>query len=117
MKNFINRFNPFTNNLDMFKFKSDGATLGANETYNEYCDTVYNKTHPGNFEQIDKFNNWVTDSLYFVDNFTKIPYGHISATLGRGYRDNYELNYERSPFNDNFERSFDAFKKATEYDY
>ena len=99
--------------------KAKDIFCGLMEDINEYEDNIYNKKHStGNkFEKIDKFNNFVDNSLYLADNFTSLPYGHFASNYGRVVRDNYEFQYQRSPFNDKFDRAFDAYKKSTEFDY
>ena len=114
-----NHFNPIKKDFyDNFRERLDTGIKNINETNNECRDYLYNRQFPGEqFKKIDTFNNSVSETLYNIDNFTSFPIGHFAATYGRDVRNNYVLNYERSPFTDNFERSWDAFKKATEYDY
>ncbi len=86
------------------------------KNYNERKDREFNARHPNTQGDIfDRFNNGLTNGLYYADNKLKtVLLGHSIATAGRITRDNYELHYERSPFTDNFERSFHAFKNATD---
>ena len=118
-RNFFNNFNPIKRTFeDNLKERLDTGTKNIIETNNDCRDYLYNKQFPGKqFEKIDNFNNSITELMYSADNFTKVPIGHFAATYGREVRNNYVMNYERSPFTDNFDRSWDAFKKATEYDY
>ena len=41
----------------------------------------------------------------------------IGSTHGRMVRQNYQDIYARNPIPDKFDRAFDSYKKATEYDY
>ena len=86
------------------------------KNYNERKDREFNARHPNTQGDIfDRFNNGLTNGLYYADNKLKtVLLGHSIATAGRITRDNYELYYERSPFTDNFERSFHAFTNATD---
>ena len=86
------------------------------KNYNERKDREFNARHPNTQGDIfDRFNNGLTNGLYYADNkFKTVLIGHSIATAGRITRDNYELHYERSPFTDNFERSFHAFTNATD---
>ena len=86
------------------------------KNYNERKDREFNARHPNTQGDIfDRFNNGLTNGLYYADNKLKtVLLGHSIATAGRITRDNYELHYERSPFTDNFERSFHAFTNATD---
>ena len=86
------------------------------KNYNERKDREFNARHPNTQGDIfDRFNNGLTNGLYYADNKLKtVLIGHSIATAGRITRDNYELHYERSPFTDNFERSFHAFTNATD---
>ena len=116
---FQNLFNPAkkSSGEKFFEKLSSGIQSGI-EVNNECRDLLFNRQFPNSKpDTIDKFNNFVTDSLYFSDNFTRYPVGHFAALYGRDVRDNYQFNYQRSPFPDKFERSWDAFKKATEFDY
>ena len=112
-------FNPIKKTFpENFKKRLNDGTLNTIETTNQCRDIIYNRQFPGSqFKKIDTFNDSVTDLLYLSDNFIPFPIGHFAATYGRDVRNNYQFNYERSPFMDNFERAWDAFKKATEYDY
>ena len=114
----MNNFNPFQNPSSRYKFKTDGVAAGVMEIYNEASDMLYNQRHPATKDDIfDKFNKQTTEMLYFADNFTPAPVGHFAASYGRQVRGNYEQIYNRLPHQDNFERSYEAFKRATEYDY
>ena len=86
------------------------------KNYNERKDWEFNARHPNTQGDIfDRFNNRLTNGLYYADNnLGTVLLGHSIATAGRITRNNYELNYERSPFTDNFERSFHAFTNATD---
>ena len=86
------------------------------KNYNERKDREFNARHPNTQGDIfDRFNNGLTNGLYYADNKLKtVLLGHSIATAGRITRDNYELHYERSPFTDNFERSFHEFTNATD---
>ena len=88
----------------------------AMSNYNERKDNDFNARHPNTQGDIfDRFNNRLTNGLYYADNnLGTVLLGHSIATAGRITRNNYELNYERSPFTDNFERSFHAFTNATD---
>ena len=104
--------------VSIFIGESPNNIQSGIEVNNECRDLLFNRQFPNSKpDTIDKFNNFVTDSLYFADNFTRYPVGHFAALYGRDVRDNYQFNYQRSPFPDKFERSWDAFKKATEFDY
>ena len=85
------------------------------EYRNKQSDENYNMRHPYTQGDIfDRMNNNITEGLYYADEKlgTKVI-GHGIATAGRVTRNNYELYHQRSPFSDPFERSFDAFDKAT----
>ena len=80
-------------------------------------DYMYNQSYPSKYDQIDKFQEGMESVLNFTDNFTKVPYGYISSFNGRAVRGNYQNIYARNPLPDKFDRAFDSYKKATEYDY
>lgn len=84
---------------------------------NEFIDYNYNKQYPSKHDQIDTFQERLEDLTHFADNFTKIPYGMIGSCHGRMVRQNYQDIYARNPLPDKFDRAFDSYKKATEYDY
>ena len=86
------------------------------KNYNERKDREFNARHPNTQGDIfDRLNNGLTNGLYYADNkLGTVLTGHCIATAGRITRDNYEVYYERSPFTDNFERSFHAFTNATD---
>ena len=88
----------------------------AMSNYNERKDNDFNARHPNTQGDIfDRFNNSITNGLYSLDNdFGTGLIGHCTATSGRIARDNYELHYQRSPFTDEFERSYHAFQNATD---
>ena len=66
----------------------------------------------------DRMNNNITKGLYYADDkLGTAMIGHGIATAGRVTRDNYELYHQRSPFSDPFERSYDAFDKATNFGF
>ena len=102
------------------KWKIEQTTTNIIEEYNHACDIDYNRRYPSNpskFEKIDKFNDGLEGIGQFADNYTKIPYGLIGSTHGRSVRQNYQDIYARNPIPDKFDRAFDSYKKATEYDY
>ena len=88
----------------------------AMSNYNERKDNDFNARHPNTQGDIfDRLNNGLTQGLYYLDdNCGTVLTGHCIATAGRVTRDNYELNYQRSPFTDEFERSYHAFQNATD---
>ena len=94
-----------------------GTILSLNEAYRECTDRDYNKRFPSKHDQIDTFQEGMESLLNFTDNYTRVPYGFISANHGRMVRDNYQDIYARNPLPDKFDRAYDSFKKATEYDY
>ena len=116
---FNNKYNLFKKNpVNQLKDKSKEAISNVMEMYNEVRDQQFNSQFDKNkFQKFDNFNDNLTFGLHYVDNFTSYPIGHFIANHGRDVRSNYEFNYQRSPFQDKFDRSWDAYKKATEYDY
>ena len=115
-------------NMDMVKSKDPKGTLkdkcmGYGNKYfeyrNEQSDNNYKMRHPNTQGDIfDKINNKITAGLYFADDHlgTKMV-GHGIATAGRVARSNYEQYYQKSPYNDPYEKGWDAFQKATNIDY
>ena len=110
-------FNPISYlNKSSGRIKDSIYTLqnDFSEKYNENRDNDFNSRHPNSKGDVfDKMNNHLTKGLYAVDNFGTGCLGHGIATAGRVTRSNYEINYERSPFTDKFERAYDAYDKAT----
>ena len=88
----------------------------AMSNYNKRKDNDFNARHPNTQGDIfDRFNDRLTNGLYFLDDHLgTVLTGHSIATAGRVTRDNYELYYQRSPFTDEFERSYHAFQNATD---
>ena len=89
------------------------------EYRNEQSDNNFNMRHPSTQGDIfDRMNNNITKGLYYADDkLGTAMIGHGIATAGRVTRDNYELYHQRSPFSDPFERSYDAFDKATNFGF
>lgn len=101
------------------KLKSDikSTTFTVNEEMNSAIDTIYNRTYNVKPDKIDRFQEGLEALMYKADDYTKIPYGHIGCTYGREVRSNYQFIYSRNPIPDKFDRAYDSYKKATEYDY
>ena len=120
MKNFgnIKKFLGIPQNpVEKFKSQIKDTTLSVIEESNAATDKIYNKIYNVKPDKLDQFQNNLETLMHFTDNYTKIPYGHISSTYGRAVRSNYQSVYERNPIPDKFDRAFDSYKKATEYDY
>ena len=118
-----NSYNPFnpssykTNYTGRIKDSIYNLPNNFLEKYNEINDNDFNSRHPNSQADVfDKMNDYLTKGLYQVDNFGTGCLGHGIATAGRITRNNYEINYERSPFTDKFERAYDAYDKATNID-
>ena len=91
--------------------------FGVAEGLNEIQDNLYNSQYSSKYDKIDSFNQTLETIMHFSDGYTRIPYGHIGSINGRAVRGNYQNIYARNPLPDKFDRAFDSFKKATEYDY
>ena len=102
-----------------FKDKFMGYSNKYLEYRNEQSDNNFNMRHPSTQGDIfDRMNNNITKGLYYADDkLGTAMIGHGIATAGRVTRDNYELYHQRSPFSDPFERSYDAFDKATNFGF
>ena len=123
-----NDSNPYLDSYKMLRSKNPKKDLKDKcmdysnnymEQYNKSSDEEYNKKHPNTKGDIfDKMNHYITEGLYTSDQyFGTGVLGHVIASSGRIARNNYEQNYQRSPFTDPFERSYDAYQKATNIDY
>ena len=67
---------------------------------------------------INKFKDNIKNRLNFYDKYLeKYCVENAIATGGRIARNNYEINYERSPYTDNYTRAMDAYDKATGLDF
>ena len=115
-------FRELWNNKDFrkeVKGQMQGVANDYSEYYNKRSDSNFNARHPGSqYDVFDKFNDNITKGLYFSDKYFGTGcVGHAIATGGRIARNNYEINYERSPYTDNYTRAMDAYDKATGLDF
>ena len=81
---------------------------------NGNMEDAYQKRHPGYTERT--FNSSLKGGLYLMDKFIEAPLGDGIYGAGLATRQNYDIRYNMNPLGikDNFERSWDAFKRATD---
>ena len=105
------------NEKERIKARKKDMVYQTADRGNQFIDYMYNQRFPSKHDAIDSFNEGLEEVAHFADNYTKIPYGMIGSVNGRLVRENYQSIYARNPIPDKFDRAFDSYKKATEYDY
>ena len=94
-------------------FKNTIYEKGA-DFLNEKMEEAYQKRHP-DYKASD-FNKVMKAGLYVMDKVIGPPIGHGIYGAGLATRENFDIYYNSNPLGikDNFERSWDAFQRATD---
>lgn len=81
---------------------------------NSSMEQAYQNRHP-DYKESKSISN-MKGGLYLLDNKIGVPVGHAIYGAGLATRENFDIHYNTNPLGltDNFEKSWDAFKRATD---